>query len=958
MTGLSGRVALVTGGAGSVGEQITRSLAAAGATVLVNCFHSYPKAKDLAAELSEGGADVRVLRASVARPEQVARMFEEVAAAYGRLDILVNNAAGGTFATLDELTDEHMDQAFATNVKGALWCARAARPLLARSDAGCVVNVSSLGATYAPANYLPIGVSKAGLEALTRYLAGEFAADGIRVNAASAGLMDNPVGQMFPEFESVSANTRAATPMGRLSTPEDLAGVVMMLASPQAGWVTGQTVVADGGFSLQRRATSPSGVDVRPPAPLAAELPPGEDPIAVVGMGLAVPGASSPEEFWRVLSGGAELFVEVPGDRWPIGSFYDADPSTPDKTYQRRSGFITDFTPHPSLAQEPVKPGDFTALWLRHSVFQALEGVARRDGDRYSVCVGYTPDGSQHLTEALIRHEVTGLAETAGDVRELLDLALPYGGADHRPIPHLIARQAIRGILPCDARVVMLDTACSSSLYAIDLGVRELLSGEADVALCGGSFALAPGGSVLFSKLQGLSRAGAVRALDKDADGVLFSDGAGVIVLKRLSRALADGDRVHGIIAGVGLSADGKGKAIYAPARAGQELAVNRALEKSGLPQEAVDWVIAHATGTPAGDEAEFLGLRDAYGGTEPVQVTSNKSLIGHTGWAAGVVSTIHALLALRHEVIPAQYRFSGAPESFGLDGTNLTIPREAVAWPRRADRPRTAAVSGFGFGGTNAHVLVQEYRPGRAGTFGYGRRRTEPPVIVGYAQHTPDGDAHSFGTSYPSPPFQKLRLPASTVRHTDRSQLMIVEVMQRLDPALRALCDRHRERVGVVVGHAGPTRNAVSLALRAHLDELDRASVATADPDALADVLKRLRKDAADRIGDPTEDSFPGEMPNVIAARLCNYFDLRGLNITVDGGEASLVDAFALASRYLEFGDIDVALVAGVNGNTLPSWLSLLGRAGPAGEGAFLFAVTRRDLAEAEGVPVLAEVG
>lgn len=960
---MTGRVVLVTGGAGSVGEHLTRGFAAAGATVLVNCFHSYPKARALAATLSETGAQVRVLRASVARREQVARMFDEVAAEYGRLDVLVNNAAYGSFAALDELTDEHMDQAFATNVKGALWCSRAARPLLARSHAPAIVNVSSLGAVYAPASYLPVGVSKAGLEALTRYLAAELAPDGIRVNAASAGLMDNPVGRMFPGFESVSANTRAATPMGRLGTPEDLAGVVLMLASPQAGWITGQTVLADGGFSLHRQAMSPApepsaAARTRTPQPRGdRQQGPDDDPIAVVGMGLAVPGASSPDEFWQVLTDGAELFVEVPPDRWPIASFHDPDPSAPDKTYQRRSGFITGFTPHPDLAAEPVKPDDFTALWLRHSVHQAMEGVARDAGDRFTVCVGYTPDGSQHLTEALIRHEVAGLAENTDGVQDLLDRALPHGGVDPTRIPYLIAHQAIRGILPDEARIVMLDTACSSSLYAIDLGMRELLAGDADVAVCGGSFALAPAGSVLFSKLHGLSRAGAVRALDRDADGVLFSDGAGVIVLKRLSRALADGDRVHGIVAGVGLSADGKGKAIYAPARAGQELAVRRAMEKSGLTPESVDWVIAHATGTPAGDEAEFLALRHAYAGAGPVQVTSNKSLVGHTGWAAGVVSTIQALLALRHDVIPAQYRFTAAPDTFGLDGTGLTIPREPVPWPRRAGGPRTAAVSGFGFGGTNAHVLIQEFRPGRAGTFGYGPRRTGPVVLVGWAEHTPGGADHCFGTAYPSPTFQQLRMPASTVRHTDRTQLMIVEAMQRLDPALRAFCDRHRERVGVVVGHAGPTRNAVSLALRAHLDELDRAAAGTDAPDSLLYLLKRLREDAAERIGDPTEDSFPGEMPNVIAARLCNYFDLRGLNITVDGGDASLIDAFGLAHRYLEFGDIDVALVAGVNGNTLPSWLSLLGRGEPAGEGAFLFAVTRRDLAEAEGVPVLAEV-
>lgn len=991
---LQDKIALVTGGAGSVGEQIVRGLADAGATVLINCFHSYYAAKRLAAELTASGHRAEVLRASVAKQDQVRRMFDQVERDYGRLDILVNNAAAGTFVGWDELTEDHLDKAFDTNVKGALWCARAARPLLARVEGGCVVNVSSLGAVCAPANYLPVGISKAALEALTRYLAAEFAIDGIRVNTASAGLIDNGVSRMFPGSASVSAKVLAATPLGRLGEPEDLAGAVMLLVSPRSRWVTGQTVLADGGFSLLRRTTSP---DPPEPAPAAASesiaaasvttasVPATEDPIVVVGMGIAVPGASSPQEFWSLLNDGAELFVQAPADRWHSRSFYDPDPQAPDKSYQSRSGFITGFRPHPRLARELPGLGDrpeFTALWLRHCAYQALDGVGTADGDRYTLCVGYTPDGSQHLQESLIRGELATLlagsdnaanADLAKDVAELGDRSLPMGHANGIvPVPREIGHQAFRDLIPPDSRLLMVDTACSSSLYAIDLGVRELVSGRSDIALCGGAFALAPHGSVLFSKLHGLSRSGEVRALDRSADGVLFSDGAGIVALKKLSRALADGDRVLGVLAGTGLSADGKGKSIYAPATDGQELAISRAFEKSGIDSGDVDWVLAHATGTPAGDEAEFMALRRAYEGSSPVQVTSNKSLIGHTGWAAGVVSVIHALLALEHEVISAQYRFRAAPERFGLDTTNLTIPAEPVPWPARPARPRTAAVSGFGFGGTNAHMLVQEYRPGAPNHVGYGRRRSEQTVIVGWSAHVPGADdlaqvtewaagtrsvPPSFGTQYPRPPFQKLRMPASTVRATDRTQLMIVECMQRLTDDVRSSCDRYKDKVGVVVGHTGPTRNAALYGSRAYLDELDRAMAGAHEPELLGLLLKQLRESVTDQITAPNEDSFPGEMPNVIAARLCNYFDYRGLNVAMDGGTASLADAFATAGRYLEFGDIDIALVAGINGNSLGCWQALAAGDRPIHEGAFLFAVTHRWLAEAEGLPVLAEL-
>ncbi len=187
----------------------------------------------------------------------------------------------------------------------------------------------------------------------------------------------------------------------------------------------------------------------------------------------------------------------------------------------------------------------------------------------------------------------------------------------------------------------------------------------------------------------------------------------------------------------------------------------------------------------------------------------------------------------------------------------------------------------------------------------------------------------------------------------------MVVECMQRLPAAVRTLCEEHRNKVGVVVGHTGPTRNATLYGLRAYLDELDRVAHEDADIEGreqLVLLLKRVRAYAVDRIDAPSEDSFPGEMPNVVPARLCNYFDLRGLNITVDAGTASLAEAFATARRYLEFGDIDVALVAGVNGNTLPSWRAMAAGGDSVGEGALLFALTSRELAESTGLPVLAE--
>ncbi|MEU6201539.1 hypothetical protein [Streptomyces sp. NPDC047061] len=227
---------------------------------------------------------------------------------------------------------------------------------------------------------------------------------------------------------------------------------------------------------------------------------------------------------------------------------------------------------------------------------------------------------------------------------------------------------------------------------------------------------------------------------------------------------------MYGTIAGIGLSAGGKGKAINAPSSEGQATAVRRALAKAGAGPDEVGCVIAHATGTRAGDAAEFRGLAQAYAeASGPLPVTSNKSLVGHTGWPAGVVSVIHLLLALRHERIPAQYRFTAAPDAFAPDATPLTVPGRPVPWPADPDGPaRLGAVSAFGFGGTNAHVLVREHRrhstaPGGPTT----AAEHDDVVVVGWSAHLPgtrDMDdvrawaagrstpPLSFGDSYPPP--------------------------------------------------------------------------------------------------------------------------------------------------------------------------------------------------------------
>ncbi|MBI0294050.1 SDR family oxidoreductase [Streptomyces sp. PRKS01-29] len=1012
MNDLTGKVALVTGGSKGVGKAIARTLAARGADVVLNYFHSHDQAKRTRDELVASGARAELARASVARQEQVDRMFAEIEERHGRLDILVNSAANGALLPLAEVTDEDIAKAIDTNYKGGLRCARAAAPLMARGGGGSIVTVSALGGSQmVMANYSACAPAKAAAEAATRYLAVEFAPLGIRVNTASAAMLESEVADKFPRAREMQEVIARATPFGRLGTPEEFADVVAFLASDASRWITGQVVLADGGLTLGAALLSPpAAAPVREeaaPEPEPAPVPDvPDDAIAVVGMGLAVAGANSPEEFWKLRTTGDELFVKIPRDRWRHENFHAADTAAEDKAYADRCVFITDFQAAPGSVDSMAEGADdheLTTMWLRHSLVQALDGVRRRDSDRCSFVVGYTPDGSQHLEEAGVLDSVTRMTHDileglplddgerttlGGDIEAALNRRYWRAGQDRsRFLPHRVGELAMRGLLPPSTELHMVDTACSSSLYAIDIAAKGLLMGKQDIAVCGGAFALAPRGTVLFSKLQGLSKRGEVHALDEDADGVIFADGAALVVLKRLSRARADGDEVLGVLRAFGSSSDGKGKAIYAPNAAGQSLAVRRALEAGEVEGSAVSWVNAHATGTPAGDLAEFTTLREYYGTEGPAAVTSNKSLIGHTGWAAGVVSLIENLLGLAEHTIPGQFRFSRPREDFRLAETGLEITPEHKGWPERPDGPRLAAVSGFGFGGTNAHLIVSEHRARPAAAHATATDRAPATVtkvpdtgsrvaIVGWSAHLPGLAGReevtrwlgggprprgSFGDEYPAPPFSKVRLPPKTIRALDRCQLMIVECAHQLRDQMPDFWQERALKTGVFVGHMGPTRAAMLYANRCYLDDIAEA-LGELRSDALPGVLERLGERVRGMIPASNEDSFPGQMPNIISARVANYFDLNGPNMTMDSGFASAVSSITSAGRYLRTGELDFALAGGINGNSLPEYRTLIGELLPPearelAEGAFLFALTTEERARAAGLEVLAYV-
>jgi enoyl-[acyl-carrier protein] reductase III len=246
----SGKLALITGGGRGIGRAIALELARRGADVLINYVRHPDAADSVVAEIQSSGRKAQTIRANVADEDNVNRMFAEIAERFGYLDFLINNSASGVNRASTEVAAKHWDWTLNVNARGAWLCARAALQLMQRRNGGAIVSLSSLGAGRVMPDYFLVGVSKAALEAVTRYLAVELAPHNIRVNAVSGGLVETDALKSFDWGPDVIAQTQARTPAGRLATPDDVAHAVAFLCSEEAAMIRGQTLVVDGGFSL------------------------------------------------------------------------------------------------------------------------------------------------------------------------------------------------------------------------------------------------------------------------------------------------------------------------------------------------------------------------------------------------------------------------------------------------------------------------------------------------------------------------------------------------------------------------------------------------------------------------------------------------------------------------------------------------------------------------------------
>ncbi|MFI9005835.1 beta-ketoacyl synthase N-terminal-like domain-containing protein [Actinosynnema sp. NPDC053489] len=691
-------------------------------------------------------------------------------------------------------------------------------------------------------------------------------------------------------------------------------------------------------------------------------------PVAVTGVGVVVPGADGIEGFWRLLTDDRPAFGAL-GDRFDVEDF-GSDAAVRDLGQGDRM-YTTVF----GSARAPAGWGspeeaDKGVLLLRSALRQALDGVRLPAPDRTELFLGASVCGSGELEEIAVTAALARRAgPDAGRVRALLAAAWPGCRRDAAGRqPDGVCGEAMTGLV--GGSVTTVDAACASSLFSVDIGVRALRAGTRDLALCGGLLTVGPLLQVAFSKLGGLSRTGDVRAFDQAADGTLLSDGAAVVTLKRLADAERCGDPVWGVITGFGAASTVRQVTVAASDPESQERAIRQAREAAGTDTDAVDWFLGHGTATRAGDAAELEAVA-ATAGSEPVPLSSNKSLVGHTGWASGAVSIVHALLALRHGVIPAQRRFTRVPPKLaGVVDRRLYVNTVPVPLARREDRARNVSVAASGFGGISAHLLVSD-EPLRAAAGGAAPVPPGRAVLLDWTARLPGlagrrevGDWLRSGAPAPARTFDQddvrpngdaVVIPPRTLRTLDRAHLLALSCGLRLREDHGTPWQGSESRTGALVAHTGLPRTMVDYAQRVHHGRLARLAGELrfrgqgADADLLDRVLAQARGDT-----DPiTAGALPGYMTNVIASRLTSLFHLSGLSLTVDSARGALPRALSLASSYLTTGVLDFALVLAVSANASDWAQDLAGR--QLGEAAFLLVLTTQDVADARGLTPLA---
>ena len=456
--------------------------------------------------------------------------------------------------------------------------------------------------------------------------------------------------------------------------------------------------------------------------PDVGEAPPVD--IAIVGMACLLPRAPTLQAFWENILNKVNAIREIPPERWDWRLYYDQDRDARDKMCSRWGGFLDDIPFDPAAYGMPpnslasIEPLQLLTLEVTKWAL-ADAGYAKRPfgRERTSVVLGISGSGELAQSYSLRTALPTFFGDKSRDILTHFEEVLPAWTEDTFPgILMNVAAGRVANRFNLGGANCTVDAACASSLAAVYWAVRELETRACDMAIVGGADCMQnPFTYMCFAKTQALSPRGTSKALDESADGIVLGEGIAVMVLKRLADAERAGDRIYAVIKGVGASSDGREKSLTAPNRDGQVRALKRAYAQAQVSPAAVGLIEAHATGTTVGDRIEIESLSQVFNQagaeSQSCAVGSVKSMIGHTKSTAGLASLIKASLALHHKVLPPTLGVEKPNPALLLPDSAFYVNNEPRPWLNpRENQPRRAGVSAFGFGGTNFHVVLEEY--------------------------------------------------------------------------------------------------------------------------------------------------------------------------------------------------------------------------------------------------------
>jgi 3-oxoacyl-(acyl-carrier-protein) synthase/3-hydroxymyristoyl/3-hydroxydecanoyl-(acyl carrier protein) dehydratase/1-acyl-sn-glycerol-3-phosphate acyltransferase len=693
-------------------------------------------------------------------------------------------------------------------------------------------------------------------------------------------------------------------------------------------------------------------------------------PIAIVGQGCVLPGALSPDELWQLVVQARVVIGPAPAGRWGIEPALvlarDAK-DTHDRTLHDRGGYVQGFekvfdAQGFAMPAEQIAPLDSLFHWLLYAGREALHDVRfRGDKARSGVVVGNLSYPSSSLSRFAERFWLEKLLDKQAFDR----LALPTVDPRNRFMSGLPAHFLAQA-LGLGGVAFALDAACASSIYAIKLACDFLHDGRADLMLAGAvnradDLFIHQG----FTALAALSPTGRSRPFHAEADGLMPAEGAALVALRRLEDARRDGDHILGVIRGIGLCNDGRGRGLLVPSQEGQVRALRAAYAAAELSPSEISLVECHATGTGVGDAVEIRALAEVCAGrSEPLPIGSLKANLGHLITGAGAAGLLKVLGAFRAGVRPATPSLDKLTPV--LDSTPLRPLRAAEPW--NDPFPRRAAVSAFGFGGNNAHLIVEEpsakvahprskavAAPADVGIIAIGARVGNGTSVADFAEALFTGSPQVKGDSAPadqvSLALAGLRFPPKDLEETLPQQLLLLAAAREAVEQVASTLPR--ERTSVVVGmqcDAEIARHGARWRVAGWAEALG----------ASQDWVSGARDGFVPLLG---AAGVIGAMPNIVSNRLNSQFDFCGPSLSVSSEELSGIRALHIARRALQQGEIDAALVAAVDLSAEPVHLSAAATCLPAdrqqgGDAAVVLVLKRLDDIRRDGDPVLAVLG